>query len=93
VRNLEREIASICRKIARRVVTGGEPGLEPRDRARDGRRAARQAEVPPARKNEESEVGVATGLAWTEAGGELLETEVGLMKGKGKLTLTGSSAR
>ena len=42
-----------------------------------------------ARKNETSEIGVATGMAWTEAGGELLETEVGLMKGKGKLTLTG----
>jgi ATP-dependent Lon protease len=41
------------------------------------------------RKSEESEVGVATGLAWTEVGGELLETEVGLMPGKGKLTLTG----
>jgi ATP-dependent Lon protease len=41
------------------------------------------------RKNQESEVGVATGLAWTEVGGELLETEVGLMPGKGKLTLTG----
>ena len=41
------------------------------------------------RKNEESEIGVATGLAWTEVGGELLETEVGLMPGKGKLTLTG----
>ena len=43
----------------------------------------------PRRKNERSEVGVATGLAWTEVGGELLETEIGLMKGKGKLTLTG----
>jgi ATP-dependent Lon protease len=41
------------------------------------------------RKSEESEIGVATGLAWTEVGGELLETEVGLMPGKGKLTLTG----
>ena len=39
----------------------------------------------PRRKNQEAEVGVATGLAWTEVGGELLETEVGLMKGKGKL--------
>jgi ATP-dependent Lon protease len=88
VRSLEREIASICRKIARRVVKEG-PGLglkvtpdmvfellgKPKFRAR--------------RKNEESEIGVATGLAWTEVGGELLETEVGLMPGKGKLTLTG----
>src|SRR5579872_5224245 len=88
VRSLEREIASICRKIARRVVREG-PALtlvvtpqmvfeflgKPRFRAR--------------RKNEESEIGVATGLAWTEVGGELLETEVGLMPGKGKLTLTG----
>ncbi len=88
VRNLEREIASICRKIARRVVREGqgvvvtvEPDMifeflgKPKFRAR--------------RKNQESEVGVATGLAWTEVGGELLETEVGLMPGKGKLTLTG----
>ncbi|HKH47821.1 MAG TPA: endopeptidase La [Thermoanaerobaculia bacterium] len=88
VRNLEREIGSICRKIARRVVKAGKSieltvGSEmifellgkPKYRAR--------------RKNEESEVGVATGLAWTEVGGELLETEVGLMPGKGKLTLTG----
>jgi ATP-dependent Lon protease len=88
VRNLEREIGSICRKIARRVVKEGRSlalnvGSEmifellgkPKYRAR--------------RKNEESEVGVATGLAWTEVGGELLETEVGLMPGKGKLTLTG----
>ncbi|MES1244057.1 MAG: endopeptidase La [Acidobacteriota bacterium] len=88
VRSLEREIASICRKIARRVVKEGpavvvavSPAMviellgKPRFRAR--------------RKSEESEVGVATGLAWTEVGGELLETEVGLMPGKGKLTLTG----
>jgi ATP-dependent Lon protease len=88
VRSLEREIGSICRKIARRVVKEGpsvvvaiSPEMviellgKPRFRSR--------------RKSEESEVGVATGLAWTEVGGELLETEVGLMPGKGKLTLTG----
>ncbi len=88
VRSLEREVASICRKVARRVVRDGagytititpETVIEllgkPKFRAR--------------RKSEESEIGVATGLAWTEVGGELLETEVGLMPGKGKLTLTG----
>ncbi len=88
VRNLEREIGSICRKIARRVV-------------REGRSLGvavgpemifellGKAKYRARRKNQESEVGVATGLAWTEVGGELLETEVGLMPGKGKLTLTG----
>jgi ATP-dependent Lon protease len=88
VRNLEREIAAVARKLARRVVQQkandsilvtpelvGELLGKPRFR--------------PRRKNQDSEIGVATGLAWTEVGGELLETEVGLMKGKGKLTLTG----
>ncbi len=88
VRNLERQVASVSRKVARKVVqkeVEGAVGVDadmvsellgqPRYRRRS--------------KKEESEVGVATGLAWTEVGGELLETEVGLMKGKGKLTLTG----
>jgi ATP-dependent Lon protease len=88
VRSLEREIASICRKIARRVVKEGQSivvKVTPEmiyDFLGKARFRAR-------RKNQHSEVGVATGLAWTEVGGELLETEVGLMPGKGKLTLTG----
>jgi ATP-dependent Lon protease len=87
VRNLEREVATICRKVARKVVAAG------------AQQVAVTAEMlheflgkqrfRPRRKNESSEIGVATGLAWTEAGGELLETEVGLMRGKGKLILTG----
>jgi ATP-dependent Lon protease len=88
VRSLEREIASICRKIARRVVKEGsgiavgvQPGMISEFLGKERFRARR--------KNQESEIGVATGLAWTEVGGELLETEVGLMPGKGKLTLTG----
>jgi ATP-dependent Lon protease len=88
VRNLEREVAKVCRKVARRIV---------QDSAK-GRSVVTgdlvQELLGPIRfrrrqKGERSEIGVATGLAWTEVGGELLETEVGLMKGKGKLTLTG----
>ncbi len=88
VRSLEREIASICRKLARRVVREG-PQVELTIQADTVIEFLGQVRFRPRRKNEESEIGVATGLAWTEVGGELLETEVGLMRGKGKLTLTG----
>jgi ATP-dependent Lon protease len=88
VRNLEREIGSLFRKVARRVVQEkGQVEIEI-DPDVVGELLGKP-KYRPRRKNEESEVGVATGLAWTEAGGELLETEVGLMRGKGKLTLTG----
>jgi ATP-dependent Lon protease len=88
VRNLEREIASICRKIARRVVKEGK-GLKLVVGPESITDFLGKVRFRARRKNEESEVGVATGLAWTEVGGELLETEVSLMRGKGKLTLTG----
>jgi ATP-dependent Lon protease len=88
VRSLEREIASICRKIARRVVKEGS-GLAITVEAPTIGELLGKERFRARRKNQESEVGVATGLAWTEVGGELLETEVGLMPGKGKLTLTG----
>jgi ATP-dependent Lon protease len=88
VRNLEREIASICRKVARRVVKEG-MGLELTVGPDMISELLGKIRFRARRKNQESEVGVATGLAWTEVGGELLETEVGLMPGKGKLTLTG----
>jgi ATP-dependent Lon protease len=88
VRNLEREIAGVCRKIARRVVAG---------------QVQVPVEVLPEnlvdhlgkpkfrnrKKGEVSEVGMATGLAWTEVGGEILTIETSLLKGKGNLTLTG----
>ena len=88
VRNLEREINAICRKVARKVVDEGK-------QFSDEITAAKVTEhlgVPryrPTILEEKNEVGIATGLAWTEAGGELLFTEATLMPGKGRLTLTG----
>ena len=88
VRNLEREIASVCRKIARQVVADGK-GYRTEV---TGERITEYLGVPkyrPMNAEEQNEVGIATGLAWTEAGGELLLTESTLMPGKGQLTLTG----
>ena len=88
VRNLEREIASVCRKIARRLVTEGvEQAIEV-----TGESTKDYLGIPkfrPRKTEGKSEVGIATGLAWTEVGGELLVTEASLMYGKGGLTLTG----
>ena len=88
VRNLEREIGSICRKVARRVVSeGGDFEIEVGStevKEMLGKPRFRQHKLA-----EESEIGVATGLAWTEVGGEILHTEVVLSSGKGTLTLTG----
>jgi ATP-dependent Lon protease len=88
VRNLEREISSICRKVARKVVVEGKAYKE----EVDGEQVTKHLGVPrfrPSMAEEQNEIGVATGLAWTEVGGELLVTEATLMAGKGKLTLTG----
>jgi ATP-dependent Lon protease len=88
VRNLEREIQNISRKMARKVVTSG---------------AAETAEITPANATDflgvlkfrefwlekSNEIGLTTGLAWTEVGGSVLATEATLMEGKGRLTLTG----
>jgi ATP-dependent Lon protease len=90
VRNLEREIQNISRKMARKVVT-------------DGPKAEVKAEIIPANVNDylgvlkyrefwlekQNEIGLTTGLAWTEVGGTVLTTEATLMEGKGRLTLTG----
>jgi ATP-dependent Lon protease len=88
VRNLERDIANVSRKISRRVV-------------KEGRQI--KIEVTPTNVNEflgvikfrelwaekKNEIGLTTGLAWTEVGGQVLTTEAGLMHGKGRLMLTG----
>jgi ATP-dependent Lon protease len=88
VRNLEREISSICRKVARKVVVEGAAFKE--EVTKD--RVIEYLGVPrfrPSMQEEKSEIGLATGLAWTEVGGELLVAESTLMPGRGKLTLTG----
>jgi len=88
VRNLEREINSICRKVARRVVAEGKAYAE----EITPERVTFHLGVPrfrPTLAEERNEIGIATGLAWTEVGGELLVTEATLMPGKGRLTLTG----
>jgi ATP-dependent Lon protease len=87
VRNLEREIGAVCRKIARQVADG-EPG--PRTVAAQ----AIETYLGPVRfhhnlAEEQDQVGVATGVAWTPAGGDILTIEVTLMAGKGNLLLTG----
>jgi ATP-dependent Lon protease len=88
VRNLDREIANISRKIARKVVT-------------EGKSVA--VEVTPTNLNEylgilkyrdflaekKNDIGLTTGLAWTEVGGQVLTTEAMIMQGRGRLTLTG----
>jgi ATP-dependent Lon protease len=88
VRNLEREISSICRKVARKVVAEGKTFKEDIT----AEKVTEYLGVPrfrPTVAEEKNEVGIATGLAWTEVGGELLVSEATLMPGKGKLTLTG----
>lgn len=87
VRNLEREIANICRKTAREVVKNN--GY----RVSVSRSNLHKYLGPPRFRygmaEKKNEIGVAMGVAWTESGGDLLAIEVTLMKGKGKLILTG----
>jgi len=87
LRNLEREIGSVCRKVAKKFVFG------------EADKVTITAEVIPEllgpprflkeERLKENQVGIATGLAWTQAGGEVLYVEALKMKGKGQLTLTG----
>ncbi len=89
VRNLEREIGSVCRKVARRIVQKKAETPVPIS-PENLKEFLGKPRFRNRRKGEVSEVGIATGLAWTEAGGEILTTETSLLKGKGNLTLTGS---
>ncbi len=87
VRNLEREIASICRKVAREVVEDKDTSTNVT--ANSMNRLLGIEKYRFGIKEKGDQVGVATGLAWTETGGDILSIEVALLKGKGKLTLTG----
>ncbi|WP_182336409.1 endopeptidase La [Stenotrophomonas acidaminiphila] len=102
VRNLEREIAKICRKVVKEIALAG-----PQPARKTARKAAKKPRalvvVDAAnldrylgvrrfdfgRAEEENEVGLVTGLAWTEVGGDLLQIESTLIPGKGAVTLTG----
>ena len=88
LRNLEREISQVCRKTARKIAEGekGPFSITPRN-------LSKFLGVPkflPETEGEKDEVGVATGLAWTPTGGDILFVEVSLVKGKGNVTITGS---
>ena len=87
VRNLEREIGSVCRKTAKRIVTGE---ITENDITTDEvRKLLGPAKFRIQGIGEHNQVGLTTGLAWTEVGGEVLQTEAALMEGKGQLSLTG----
>ena len=94
VRNLEREIGNVCRKIARQVVNA-ESGKDHKKLAKAVINGAKVPELLGPWKyrdlvtDKKNEIGAATGLAWTEVGGQLLTVECTLMEGKGKLTITG----
>ena len=87
LRNLERELASICRKVARKVAEGK------KEKMKITTKNLHQLLGPPPfladEEMERNEVGVATGLAWTETGGEMLYVEASTTPGKGTLILTG----
>jgi ATP-dependent Lon protease len=88
VRNLEREIGNVCRKVARKVVKEGEnyTVTVTGENVNDFLGVIKFRDTLA---HEKSEVGLVTGLAWTEVGGSILSTEASVVDGKGKLTLTG----
>jgi ATP-dependent Lon protease len=89
VRNLEREIASICRKVAREVAKDKEHFKTVNVTPKKVQQYLGVAKYRFGLAEEHDEVGMCTGLAWTEVGGELLTSEVTIMPGKGKLIITG----
>jgi ATP-dependent Lon protease len=87
VRNLEREIGNLCRKIARKVVKDPKHTEAVTSDSIEGLLGV--ARYRDSQVQEKSEIGLVTGLAWTEMGGSILQTEVQVLDGKGKMTATG----
>jgi len=87
VRNLEREIASVCRKVARKIAEDEKGPFQVS--SLNLHKYLGAPKYLPEEELEVNEIGVATGLAWTSVGGEILHVEATTMKGKGNLTLTG----
>ena len=88
VRLLERRLAAICRKTDMRMLSDGVKRITITEN--DLPKMLDCQPYPPALHTEKAEIGVVNGLAWTEAGGEILEVEVNVMEGTGKLELTGN---
>jgi len=87
VRELERQIASLCRKVAKRITSNRVKSVKiDKSQLREFLGPEKYTQSLAEKKDE---VGISTGLAWTEAGGDILFIEVALMPGKGNLTLTG----
>ncbi|MET4726429.1 ATP-dependent Lon protease [Lysobacter enzymogenes] len=95
VRNLEREISKICRKVVKEIALAGP---KPAKKGKDGAVNVGSKNLEKylgvrrfdfGRAEEQNEVGLVTGLAWTEVGGDLLQVEATLVPGKGQLILTG----
>jgi ATP-dependent Lon protease len=89
VRNLERELASICRKSAKKLVTANNREGTVRVQASSLEKFLGVTKFRHGLPEDTDHVGLANGLAWTEVGGEVLTTEAVIMPGKGKLTITG----
>ena len=85
---LERRVAALCRKADMQILTGGVKRLTVEEK--DLPELLDMSPYPPALHAEREETGVVNGLAWTEVGGEILEVEVNVMPGTGKLELTGN---
>ena len=90
VRTLERSIASICRKVAKMIVSDGGVYLLHRQAGEPGGAAGAPEVSPGTSSLREDTIGLVNGLAWTSVGGELLPIEVAVMEGTGKIQLTGS---